>query len=700
MRSANSKKLTDSALIDVTKFMRLDTSEASFRSIYEHASTGIAISDPQTRLAHCNPAFARILGYDEEELVGKSFASLIYPEDRESNMAKMAQLIAGEIDALDIVNRYVRKSGEPVWVHKYLSMIFDTADVPTGVLALVTDLTQNKQDALALNESEERFRALAATIPALIFVADGSGANTYSNPQFSAYSGLDFGTLLGDGWLRAIHPEDRERAAQTWEASWRTHQPYQAEYRFRGANGDYRWFLVRGNPVQDERGNTIEWIGTCTDIEDAVEMRDALAKSRSELERVNSELEAKVAARTIELTRANRSLRAEVKRREATQAALVQSQKLEALGQLTSGIAHDFNNILAVITGGLALIESRIDDQSLKDLAQHCKDASFRGAKLVKQMLAFARQEVLAPVAIDLSILSAEITALITQAIPGIDVSFDFPPELPKVKADPVLLESALLNLSVNARDAMPTGGKLSISAAVSPVGARSRPVELSKKEAIAITVRDTGKGIPPEIVQRVTEPFFTTKGIGEGTGLGLAMVHGFVTQSGGAMQIESRPNGGTSVTLYLPCAGDDTAQAALPVDGIANVVRGTADVLLVDDDRNVRAVTAAQLRDLGYTVTQASSRDEALSVLNGVARFDCVVSDVVMPDGDGISLAAAARAQKPNMPFLFMTGRSDSDRVAGELVLQKPFTVAELSQAVAGLLERASASNPALRLL
>jgi PAS domain S-box-containing protein len=543
----------------------------------------------------------------------------------------------------------------------------------------------------ALPEIDELFRMLSDFVPALIFVADASGANIYSNSQFSSYTGIDPDALLGDGWLDVIHPDDRKRAEETWQSSWRDQKPYQAEYRFCGANGDYRPFLVRGNPVGDKSGRVSQWVGTCTDIADAVALRDALAQSRTELETINSDLEALVAARTSALTRSNQSLQAEIKRREATQTALMQSQKLEALGQLTSGIAHDFNNILAAITGGMSLIENRVENEFVKTITGHCKDAAFRGGQLIKQMLAFARQEILAPVPVDLAWLSVELKPLITQAIPGNIVTLSFSSDLPKVLIDPVLLETALLNLAVNARDAMPGGGKLSITAKLSLKGERGRPIELTAGRAVAITVRDNGIGIPPDVVQRVTEPFYTTKEPGKGTGLGLAMVHGFISQSGGAMRIESHPGKGTSVTLYLPCSTEDVAQRLQAELVSENIIRGDANILLVDDDADVRAVTAAQLRELGYTVTEATGHDDALAAIAAGLHADCVVSDVVMPGGDGIALARSIRASRRDIPIMFISGRADSDRLAGELVLQKPFTVADLSQAVAEIVTRAA---------
>jgi PAS domain S-box-containing protein len=409
----------------------------------------------------------------------------------------------------------------------------------------------------------------------------------------------------------------------------------------------------------------------------------------AEMQALNAGLETQVKARTSELVASNRKLQAEIKRREASQAALIQGQKLDALGQLTAGIAHDFNNILAAIAGGMDLIERRVEDEKVKYITGHCKDAAFRGASLVKQMLAFARQEVLAPRSSKLARLADEIAPLIRQAIPGNIVSIDFPADLPPVLIDPVLLETALLNLAVNARDAMPGGGTLSLAASISRPGDRNHPAELKSVEAIAIAVRDTGEGMPPAIVQRVTEPFFTTKAPGKGTGLGLAMVYGFIGQSGGAMHIDSRVGEGTTITLYLPLAtAAGEAEAAATAVADAAVPTGVGAVLLVDDDAAVRAVSAEQLRDLGYRITEADGYAAAMTRIEGGDSFDCVVTDVVMPGGDGVALAVAIRSTRPDLPILFMTGRADGKRVAGERVVHKPFKLIELATAVAEVIE------------
>ena len=679
-------------------------SEIRYRAVFEQVGVGVARLSIEGRFLQINDRYCAILGRKREQLVGKPWQEITHPDDLADDIVRRDLLLAGDRASFAFEKRYVGEDNSEIWVNLTLSLVQDAADVPAFFVAMVEDIRARKHTEAALSDSEALFRSLAEALPALIFVADAGGKNIYSNPQFSTYAGLDGDALLGDGWIKALHPDDRERAAQIWARSWRDGLPYETNYRFRAETGDYRTFLVRAIAVRDEYGNIVQWVGQCTDIEEAVAIRNDLAATKAALLTANADLETQVVARTSELVRTNRALQAEIKRREATQAALIQGQKLEALGQLTAGIAHDFNNILAAVASGMDLIAQRAEDEQTKFITGHCRDASFRGAALVKQMLAFARQEVLAPRSVNLARLADDIAPLINQAIPGNVVSIDFPADLPPVLIDPDLLETALLNLAVNARDAMPGGGTLSLTASVSRPDERNHPAEMKAVEAVAMTVRDTGHGMPPEIVQRVTEPFFTTKAKGSGTGLGLSMVHGFVGQSGGAMHIDSRVGVGTTFTLFLPlntATVDLEPGTAVISDEVPTT--GVGALLLVDDDAAVRAISSIQLRDLGYTVVEADGLPAAMTLIEAGEPFDGVVTDVVMPGGDGVTLAAAIRSTRPALPILFMTGRADVKRVEGEQVLHKPFKLVELATAVADVIElpvreRATVAKIALR--
>lgn len=421
----------------------------------------------------------------------------------------------------------------------------------------------------------------------------------------------------------------------------------------------------------------------------AARLAGELERQRAEeaLRRLNAELEQRVAERTSALRGAADELAAEMRRREDMQTTLLQSQKLEALGQLVGGVAHDFNNILAAILGSYQLIDSRVDQPSVRQVVAHGRRAAERAAELIRHLLAFARREELKPRAVMLADLIPGLQGLFGHAVGGtVETSFDVPDGIWPVLVDEHRLEVALLNLAVNARDAMPLGGRLSISASnrVVPVadGRFARPGDY-----VAITVKDDGSGMPPEILARATEPFFTTKETGKGTGLGLATVHGFVEQSGGRMFIESEVGEGTCIEIVLPRAAVVTE--VRPAETAADGIHGDAVIMVVDDDDQVRPVTATFLRDVGYDVIEAASAEAALVLGIAARRLDVVLCDVMMPGEDGPTFAGRLRAERPSVPFIFMTGHADRRRLADEVVIDKPFSGPQLLAALVSALDR-----------
>lgn len=417
--------------------------------------------------------------------------------------------------------------------------------------------------------------------------------------------------------------------------------------------------------------------------------RQAEEALRVSEQRYRAELEARVAERTRALTEAGRALQAEMHRREEAQASLLQTQKLEALGQLTGGVAHDFNNVLSAILGSFDLLSVRITDERLLRFVRIGEQAARRAEALVRQLLAFARREHLTPVIIEPARLLAENVSLIRHAAgPRVSCVPEVAPETWPVLADVHQLEVALLNLAVNARDAMPEGGRLSIAIRNAQADA-PRPPGLPPGDHVVLTVQDTGAGMPAEVLARATEPFFTTKEAGRGTGLGLAMVHGFAAQSGGALRIHSTPGEGTRVEIWLPRAAARMAQPARTEPAADTGLHGDATVLVVDDDDHVRPVTSGFLRDLGYTVIEAANAEAAEVLAHTAGSVDLVITDVVMPGAAGPVLAARLRAEWPGLPVLFMTGHADRFRLEGEAVLAKPFTSAGLGRGVLECLGR-----------
>lgn len=417
-------------------------------------------------------------------------------------------------------------------------------------------------------------------------------------------------------------------------------------------------------------------------------------KARAELRDLADTLEAKVEARTRELAAANDRLTAEIAERERAEARLVQAQKMEAIGQLTGGIAHDFNNLLTAVIGSLDLLLRRTDDEKIRRLASMALQAGERGATLTAQLLSFSRRQHLSPVPVEPNEVVASMADLLARSIgAGVTVELDLADDVWRAMVDPTQLEVVLLNLAINARDAMPSGGVVRIATRNLAAVPDALTAELNPGAYVAIEVADTGAGMTPAVLARAFEPFFTTKGQGKGTGLGLAQVYGFARQSGGTVRIVSAENEGTVITLYLP----RTTEVADPVaiERLAQAAGSRQRILVVDDDNDVRGVAAQMIEEIGYQVVAAASGTEALTEF-GRASFDLVLTDVVMPGMSGVDLARRIRAVAPAMPLLFASGYADvatfGDELAAETVLKKPYRIGEVAARIGDALSAGSA--------
>jgi len=424
-----------------------------------------------------------------------------------------------------------------------------------------------------------------------------------------------------------------------------------------------------------------------------------LYRKTRQLETLNAELERRVAERTMELAQANAALEQRVeertREREAALAQVHEMQKLESLGQLTGGLAHDFNNLLMAILGNLDLLTQKLPgDSTVKRLVDGAIRSAERGAALTKRMLAFARRQELRPEAVDAPRLIKGMAEMLQRSLgPAIEINMEFPDGLVLLRVDPNQLELALLNLALNGRDAMPQGGRLTITARRETV--ENGVQDLRPGDYVCIAVTDTGTGMDEATLKRAAEPFFTTKGVGKGTGLGLSMVHGLAAQSEGATRITSRVGLGTTVELWLPVAADDEAsrrQAAAAVLGPAR----SCSVLIVDDDPMVAATTAAMLEDLGHSVLVVSSGALALNVVRSDARIDLLVTDYAMPGMTGAELAKHIRLARPGLPIILATGYADLPNAedSGLPRLAKPYRRDEMARMLATLVGEESATN------
>jgi signal transduction histidine kinase len=421
-----------------------------------------------------------------------------------------------------------------------------------------------------------------------------------------------------------------------------------------------------------------------------------------ECRRLNEELESRVDERTAELGAANRQLLGQIEERERVESTLRQMQRLEAVGQLTSGVAHDFNNLLTVILGNIRFLEKgltalKIDGKLLQHMG-HMRVAAQRGAKLTDQLLSFSRRQRLEPRSLDLNETVAGMRDLLQSTMGGsVQIETTLQSGIWLALADPTQVELAVLNLAINARDAMEVGGTLSVKTGNVTLGSPRYPEEPPRGEYVEVCVRDTGTGIPDELRAKVFEPFFTTKDVGKGSGLGLSQVLGFAKQSGGGVSIESRVGRGTTVHIYLPRAN----VLADKRDGTAdhgNAFRGDgALVLLVDDDNAVREITRAMLHEQGYRVHEAGSGGAALEILDRQPNIGLMVLDFAMPGMNGAEVARLARSKRPSLPILFVTGFADRAALSdiSELeILGKPFTYEELSHKVGLALASAVSDN------
>jgi len=529
-------------------------------------------------------------------------------------------------------------------------------------------------------------------VPTNTITGDKQFANFYDLDPEATAAGVPLGTILA-----LLSPDERGAADANLKAALASPTNFTREFRLIFADGRMRWLLVRGHCYEHEGGRPLHYTGTAVDV-------TASKTAEETLRRANEVLEAKVAGRTRELVEANAKLQAEAMERERVEEALRQAQKMEAVGQLTGGIAHDFNNLLAGISGSLELIRTRVAQGRTAELGRYLEVAmgsANRAAALTHRLLAFSRRQTLDPKLTDVTALVSGMEDLFRRSVgPSIQIETRLAGGLWPPLCDPNQLENALLNLVLNARDAMPEGGYLLIETANTVLHdrratPRDMPTNLPPGDYMALCVTDTGTGMAPDVLARAFDPFFTTKPLGQGTGLGLSMTYGFVQQSGGQVHLRSKEGQGTTVTIYLPRhfgAIDGEAQvdtASGPVTAEASAV-----VLVVEDELAVRMIVVDVLSDHGYTVLEAGDGRSGLHIVASGVRIDLLLTDVGLPGGmNGRQLADVARQRRPGLKVLFMTGYDAGAAISSGLmdpgmqVMTKPFAMDALAARIQGMI-------------
>jgi len=669
--------------LDITSQVSLQRSmrqvEARHRQIIDSAlDYAIVATDLAGQVTLWNAGAERILGWSEAEMLGQSVERLFTPEDVQAGQFAHNRETAMATGGTSGERWHLRRSGERFWAHGAMSVLRNEDGTIQGFVKVMRDRTEERRASDALAHSERRLGALVSASSQSLYALSAD----WGRMRLILGQGATAKTLPdNDNWKQElIHAEDRPLLERAITQAVALRDPLELELRALRPDGSARWMLMRAVPLLDAEGGIAEWFGAASDV---TERRQA----QEQLQQLTATLEERVRERTADLLLAEDRLR--------------QSQKMEAVGQLTGGLAHDFNNLLTAISVGLELLELRIDQGRYDDVARYLEMAqsgASRATALTQRLLAFSRRQTLAPTPVVVEAMVGGMLDIISRTLgPSITIRTALPPEAWAVLVDGPQLENALLNLCINARDAMPNGGPLTISTAnLSLQGEAASAIELPAGDYLRLSVRDAGTGMDAETVEKVFEPFFTTKPIGQGTGLGLSMIYGFTRQSGGQVRIESQPEQGTTVHLYLPrfdgaaeATDDEVADRAPAMVAAA----GWRTVLLVEDEDNVRALVSDVLTSAGYRVTEVSDGSAALQVLQSTAKVDLLVTDVGLTGGlNGRQVADAGRQIRPHLPVLFITGYAASAAVgAGQLdqgmeVLTKPFTALELERRVGEL--------------
>ncbi len=616
--------------------------ESLFSAVVESSNDAIITKLLDGPITGWNGAAERLFGFTAAETVGENIDIIVPPERRTETSNVVERIRRGEpIELYETVRMH--KDGRSIDVSLSISPIRTASGKIVGISMAARDITENKQTQKALTQEMEERRRIFDTSNDLILVTDTSGNFIQVSPSVTAILGYQPSDMIGHSAVKFIHPDDLENTRSEMRAARRGQNK---------RNFETRYIDKEGKSV------ALNWTGTWS-----------------------------------EPVRRHFFIGRDLTEKQAAEAQLRHVQKMDAIGQLTGGVAHDFNNILTVITGTIGILEDAVaGDPQLAAIARLIDEAAERGANLTKHLLAFARKQPLQPLEVDVNSLVLEAAKLLQ---PTLGEHIEITPLLAEdawtALADPSQLTTAVLNLALNARDAMPNGGKLALetSNVYLDENYASMQDEVAAGNYVMIAVSDTGTGIPAALLERVFDPFFTTKEVGKGTGLGLSMVFGFVKQSGGHIKLYSEEGHGTSVKIYLPRAtglNQTAAEALVSVD----IEGGSEAVLVVEDDPLVRRYVMTQIESLGYTTLEAANATDALHVIDNGANIDLLFTDVIMPGHmNGRQLVDEALKRRPGLKTLYTSGYTENAIVhhgrldSGVLLLAKPYRKSELARMI-----------------
>jgi two-component system, cell cycle sensor histidine kinase and response regulator CckA len=655
--------------------MALRSSEERFRAVFEQGSIGIALFDTDQRFIRVNPAFCAMLGRTEGELIGLSIDQITAPVDRDRTSRETALVFSGERSGMQMDKQYLRKDGTFLRGHVSAALLRGADGRPIGTVAVVQDVGERRraEDSLKMSQAQLEYAMdLSDLVPWEFDVAQG--IFTFNDRFYALYATTaerEGGyQMSADTYSRTfVHPDERHTVAEEVGKAVLSDDPeFRAymEHRIVRSDGQIRHIAVRYGITKDEQGKTVKTHGANQDVTERIRTEQALLHAEEQLR---------------------------------------QSQKMEAVGQLAGGIAHDFNNLLTAIIGNgeLALEGMSLDDPN-RVFVEDIKEVGERAAGLTRQILAFSRRQMLKPEVVDLNDVVRMMDPLLQRTIgEEIRIEARLAPDLRLAEVDPHQMEQVLMNLAVNARDAMPNGGRLTIETANVALdeGFCAGHTELEPGDCIVLSVSDTGHGMDEETRARVFEPFFTTKEMGKGTGLGLSTVFGIVRQSGGAISVESEPGKGSTFRVYLP-ACNAAATASVERSVRRAMIKGTEAILVVEDERPVRELVVRILKRAGYTTLEAGSAAEADTLMEERhPAIDLLLTDVVLPGGrGGRDIAMSVRSRHPGVPVVFMSGYTQDSAVfdgsvdANADFLEKPFSPDGLLGTVRGALDTRAAEG------